>query len=247
MDGINQHAAPLIEILAEPLREHAERLVRTTWHALGVDGYDLAQDAWIRVLQYLASPEGEGIVTVQHFQNLLWLILRQRFLDAVDRARGRDETELDAPQGPFGEAMVEQVAQRQRRPGEGILWLEAGHRAELVYALFQDEEAFIALCRGKPSRRLKQYRACVLMALAECYQWEVGEGDVEGACALFSRYVALLGVPQADWEAVQQVACRPGVERSAVLAVVNARCGTQLRGNAILSVLRYELNQLAGG
>lgn len=198
------------------------------------------------MLQYLASPEGEGIVTLQHFQNLLWLILRQRFLDALDRSRCRGDEELDAPYGPFAEPLGDQLPSRKGGVGDGILWLEGGHRAELVALLFQDERAFLEACRGRPTRRLRQYRACVLMALAECYQWEVGEGDVEGARALFARYVQLLGVPLVDWEAVQAVACRPGSGREALLSVVNARCGTRLRGSAVLSVLRYELNQLAG-
>lgn len=231
----------LIELVGSSLKDYGDRLVRSTGRSLGVEGADLAQEAWARALRYLLSPEGESVCTDEHLIRLLWRIVHQRFLDSLERARGRGEWELDAPLAELGPGCTWADRVHDSRGPASLLWLEGGKRAELIKALFEGDAAFEEACVGKPRRRARQYRACVLFALAEFYQLE------EVPCALFERYVSLFGIHTQDWEALRCVVEKPSATEEQLFAIVNERCGTRIKNRMFLSVLRYELNLLAGG
>ena len=149
--AIDRAAAPYIAQLRLPLAAYADRLVRSSWRPLGLEGDDLVQEAWLRALRYLTEPGGEAIQTGEHLRRLLLRMIKQRFLDMLNRAEGRDEQDYD-------EAQTEQ-AEGSADIGEGLLWLEAGSRQTLIGALFASEEEFRAACRQKPKRRTRHYRA----------------------------------------------------------------------------------------
>lgn len=234
--AIDRAAAPYIAQLRLPLAAYADRLVRSSWRPLGLEGDDLVQEAWLRTLRYLTEPGGEAIQTGEHLRRLLLRMIKQRFLDMLNRAEGRDDQD-------YGEAQLEQAG-GSSDIGEGLLWLEAGTRQTLIGALFAGEEEFRAACRQKPKRRTRHYQGYVLYTLARFYQSEVlSESQAE---ALFARYVALLGIQAADWAALETVAARPGAGEAELMQAVNALCGTSLTDRGTLSVLRYELGLLAG-
>ncbi|MBB6051478.1 hypothetical protein [Armatimonas rosea] len=234
--SIDRAVAPLIEALWQPLVDQARRMVRSSWRPLGLEGEDLVQEAWLRALTYLTEPAGEGIQTQEHLQRLLLRMVRQRFLDSVDRAEGRDDQEYD-------EGKAEAQA-GQEELGEGLLWLEEGPRQQLLGALFESEEAFQAACARKPKRRRRHYQAYVLFLLATYYRTEV-LASAETA-AIFQRYVSLLGVASEDWRVLEQAAALPESGDSELFAAVNTVCGTTLAERGALYVFRYELGQLAG-
>ncbi len=234
--AIDRAAAPHIALLRLPLAAYADRLVRSSWRPLGVEGDDLVQEAWLRALRYLTEPGGEAIQTQEHLRRLLLRMIKQRFLDMLDRAEGRDEQVYD-------EMQTEQVG-GDSDIGEGVLWLEAGARQTLIGALFAGEEEFRAACRQKPKRRTRHYQGYVLFTLARFYQSEVLSGN--GVEALFVRYVTLLGVEPNDWMVLEIVASQPGAGEAELMQAVNALCGISLTDRGTLSVLRYELGLLAG-
>ena len=213
----------------------ARRLVRSSWRPLGIEGEDLVQDAWIRALAYLTEPAGEALQTQEHLLRLLLRMVRQRFLDTLDRAQGRDEQDYD-------EGKVESLGGASEL-GEGLLWLEAGARQKLIGALFVSEDAFRAACVGKPKRRARQYQSYVLFTLADFYRREV-LADQETA-QLFERYISLLGVPFEDWQRVERVVTQPDTGDAELFTVVNTLCGTALAERKTLYVLRHELGDLA--
>jgi DNA-directed RNA polymerase specialized sigma24 family protein len=235
--AIDRAAAPLISLLWSPLVSQARRLVHSSWRPLGLEGEDLVQDAWLRVLTYLVEPAGESVRTGEHLQRLLSRMIRQRFLDAVDRAEGRDDQD-------FEEEKAEQLAEPSASASAGLDWLEDGPRQQLMGALFESEEAFLSACTRKPRRRRRHYQAYVLFTLASFYQSE-GVASPETA-ALFGRYIVLLGVAAKDWEALEHVAAAPGAGDAQLFEAVNGLCGTTLTGRADLYGLRYELGQLVG-
>ena len=232
--AIDRATAPLIQALWEPLMDHARRLVRSSWRPLGLEGEDLVQDAWIRVLAYLIEPPGESVQTEQHLLRLLLRMIKQRFLDTVNRAEGRDEQD-------FVEGEAEQL-RGASEPGEGLFWIEEGQRQKLIGALFAGESAFRAVCAGKPKRRARQYQSYVLFTLAEFYRREV-LSDAESA-ALFARYITLLGVAPEDWTQVERVVATPESGEAELFEVVNALCGTALAERKALYILRHELGEL---
>lgn len=234
--AIDRAAAPYIAQLRLPLAAYADRLVRSSWRPLGLEGDDLVQEAWLRALRYLTEPGGEAIQTGEHLRRLLLRMIKQRFLDMLNRAEGRGDQD-------YGEAQMEQAG-GSTDIGEGLLWLEAGSRQTLIGALFAGEEEFRAACRQKPKRRTRHYQGYVLYTLARFYQSEVLSGsEVE---TLFARYVTLLGVAPTDWAALETVVSQPGAGESEVMQAVNTLCGTSLTNRETLSVLRYELGLLAG-
>ena len=234
--AIDRAAAPYIAALRVPLVSYADRLIRSSWRPLGLEGDDLVQDAWLRALRYLIEPAGEGIQTLEHLRRLLMRMVKQRFLDTLDRAEGRDEK-------GYEEAQAEQVAEGESDLGEGLLWLEAGQRQKLIGALFAGEEAFKAACSRKPKRRARHYQGYVLFTLAQFYQNEVLSD--RAAASLFERYIALLGVSESDWETLEAVAARPGAGEAELMSAVSTLCETNMASRSTLSVLRYELGLLA--
>jgi hypothetical protein len=243
-------AAPLIERLYEPLLEHCERLLRTANRPLGVEGVDLAQDAWVRLLRHLAGPNGEQIRGEEHLVRLLYRIVRSRFLDLLDRASIRNEVDFDAPVRSASQWTVGEHVMGLQRTQEGLFLERDGVYLPLIEALFESDDAFRARCRRVPRRLAKHYRALVLFQLAETFRCEVAldsGGCLAGAFVdRFRRYVELLGISSADWAAVERVACVVRSDDAALFQIVNERCQTRLNGRPIISVLRYELNQLAG-
>lgn len=235
--AIDQAAAPYITSLREPLVAYADRLIRSSWRPLGLEGEDLLQDAWLRALRYLTEPAGEVIETFEHLRRLLMRMIKQRFLDTLDRAEGRDEK-------GYEEAQAEQVAEGESDLGEGLLWLEAGQRQKLIGALFAGEETFKAACSRKPKRRARHYQGYVLFTLAQFYQNEVLSD--RAAAELFERYIALLGVSTSDWATLEAVAEQQGAGEAELMSAVSTLCETNLADRATLSVLRYELGLLAG-
>lgn len=228
---------PLLQALSNVLLGQARRLVSSSWRPLGLEGEDLVQDAWVRALRYLLEPAGEAVQTYDHLRRLLSRMIKQRFLDAIDRAEGRGEEELE-------DQTVETVADGNNDLGEGVLWLEDGKRQAVIGALFESDAAFLAACGQKPRRRRRHYQAYVLFVLARFYRDEVL--SQRAAAELFARYVSLLGVASEDWEALEQVVAGPGTSESELFTAVNALCGTTLTDRGTLYSLRYELGQLAG-
>jgi DNA-directed RNA polymerase specialized sigma24 family protein len=235
-DAIDQAAAPYIAALRSPLAAYADRLVRSAWRSLGLEGDDLVQEAWIRALTYLTEPAGESIQTGEHLRRLLLRMIKQRFLDILDREEGRDEQGYD-------EAKAEEITGTVDL-AEGLLWLEGGARQELIGALFAGEEAFRRVCPQKPKRRARHYQGYVLYTLARFYQSEVL--STSEAAALFERYIVLLGVSPDDWKVLESIASQPEAGEAELLQAVNGLCGTNLTDRGTLSVLRYELGLLAG-
>lgn len=243
---VREAAEPLIERLYAPLLDYCDRLVRSGRRPIGVEGDDLAQEAWATALRRLASEESEGVRDEFHFERLLRRIAKSRFLDCLDRQTRRNEAELDSPPvGSVDESDGWYDELKASETAEGDLFFGGeGTLLPLVEALFAGDDVFRYACRRTPRRRPKYYRALVLVSLGDYARNEIGaaQGD---AAELLRRYVALLGIAAEDWAAVEAAAY--GQENgAALLAAVNARCGTAIADRAVLSVLRYELYRLAG-
>ena len=236
--SVNIAAAPLIERYFQELLHFADRLARASRRRLVLDGADLALDAWHTILQRLASEAGEVLTNEAYFRNLLYRIVRTRFLDTIEKEQNRDEVELDADES-VNEALLE------KEGAEGDLFFgDRGRFLPIIAALFQGEDVLKETVRRLPRRRLKYYRALVLVHLGEFFRREVSSSYGEQA-RLFRRYVELLEIPRALWEPVEDQALHSeGLED--LLKTANQLCDTNIKDRAMLSVLRYELNQLTG-
>lgn len=233
-------AAPLLARCFDPLLKRCDRLVAGAGRPLGIDGADLALDAWAAALRRLAG-DGPPIRDPDHLLRLLYRIARNRFLDALHRRRRHPLIELDAPSlnamdtggGPtLGECLVA----RERAEGDLFLGADTPLLA-LVAALFESDDAFRQAARRPVRRATRHYRALVLFHLGELLRAEACDDGI----ALVRRYALLLGVPPDLWHPLEAAARTPD---SDLIAAVNRLCGSAIPDRATLSVLRYELGRL---
>ena len=249
--SLDAAAAPFIARYFEELLRTCDRLVEGSKRKLGLAGGDLAVDAWMAVQKRLADDTAGAIVDEEHFRKLLYRIAKTRFLDALEKETNRDEVELDGAyavregdlsrggMGNFGDQL-----QAQDRAEGNLLFGERGRFLPLVEAAFQGDEALRALASQPPRRRAKQFQALVLFLLAEHFRNEIGTTYGELAI-LFRECLGLLSIPQETWEPVENIALDESAGDVELFAIVNRVCETNLKDRATLSVLRYELTQLA--
>jgi hypothetical protein len=265
----DQSADLLIERCYQPLLRYCESLVRSS-SALRdrVEGADIAQDAWTKVLRYLRGDQGERIHDDEHFFRLLRSAARTRFLDLLSSQRASTRTleivELDAPELSAGGERLSGT-RGDRVPGNAIVpdvlqFGADGRYQTMIELLFGDEAGFRRSSRKPIRRRLPQYRAYVLYQLGLHFLREAFDPEDPSDCRdpgvarLMRRFVDLLGVPAGWWSAVEEE-IESAVERRAteetvhatLLNVVNGLCGAALQSGNPLAVLRYELNGYVNG
>ena len=227
-------STPLVQRCLKLTVIRCERLVASVGGGLGVEGADIALEAWERVLRRLAS--GSLVVADEHhFERLLMRAVRNCFIDHLDR---NNRFPL-SPRSRSGEPPmpdVENCAARETAVGDLLLGANS-ERLRWVERLFLWDDAQWAR-RGplRLRRSPRQYRALVLFHLADMVRAE----ESERGAALVDRYAQLLAVAPEVWEPVVTVARRPAVTDADVLAVVNEVCRTSILDRSVLSVLRYE-------
>lgn len=227
-------AAPLVRRCLGITVSRCERLVASAGGNLGVEGADIAMEAWERVLRKLAA--GSLVVTDEsHFERLLMRVAKHCFLDHLSRKRRYPLPTPVADPGQAGLGKTEPVAPES---AEGDLLLGAGcERLRWVERLFSWDDDQWASLDPRPLRRApRAYRALVLFHLGEMAR---AEGDGPGA-SLVHRHAQLLGVCDKIWEPVSRAAAEPGGDENTLLAAVNRVCQTSIPDRAALSVLRYE-------
>jgi hypothetical protein len=250
--AVDKAAAPLIARYSGRLLHLCRKLTRGAPHA-ALEAEDLALLAWQKVLRYLAGPCGDHVKDDLHCGRLLMTAARSCLLDALGQCARENVIELDRPLGEEGfsptraELLADPraTAEAQLLPGDSVY-------LKLVEALFTDEECFNRTYRQHNQRRPRNYQALVLYQIGEHWRDEVGQTLVEDPrrAALLRHYVALLGIPAALWACVEKAAMAPEPEpqsshAAGLLAAVNAVCGTNLRDQATLKVLRHEMNKFA--
>ncbi|MBC8103791.1 MAG: hypothetical protein H7Z41_14545 [Cytophagales bacterium] len=186
------------------------------------------------------------------------------------------ELDAPANQGAYGESGERSLIETLAAPlvtgpvggaaSPAGLFFQDERYAPLIEQLFTDEAGFHRAYRRKHQRRPRQYQAFVLYQFGLFFRDEAatpsggaGEGAVEMG-HLIERYAALLGIPKDTWQAVSEAALASAALGPAptdtvsdatldepLLAVVNERCGTNIRAANMLAVLRYEMNQFVEG
>jgi hypothetical protein len=189
-------------------------------------------------------------VDEQHFRQLLFRSVRTRFLDAIEKEQKRNDIELDAAYAireagneASGEPLSESLPGGAQAEGD-LFFGDGGRFLPLVTALFQGDDALRATAVQKPRRRARHYQAMAVVHLGEFFRREIGTSYGEQA-QLFRRYIDLLEIPRTLWDPVEDEALN-GEGLEGLLGIVNRLCETNIKDRATLSVLRYELNQLAG-
>jgi len=251
---------PLVDGARDALLRYCNWLARQSALRGYAEAEDLAQDAWNKMMVYLAGPNGERVRDDAHFARLLNRAAFSRFLDLLPRAnRETAASEADALEGrtsAWG-------ATGARTPESEVITLSDEGLCDLIALLFADEEAFQRINRRrKNARHPRQYQAFVLYGLGERYRSETGaenEATEEGsqlAAWLLDKFADGLGVPLALWEAVRTAAALPphtgpsgdnggnDALEAGLAGTVNGLCGTNVRDRKTLAVYRYELNQL---
>lgn len=249
---LDNAAAPLIDLYWERLLRHCDKLARAVPEA-GLEGEDLAIDAWKKTLRYLATPAGDRVNEGAHFGGLLWRTARTLFLDALEYHALHRMYRLEDPIAPGVSGTTLKDTQLDTRPTAEDLLLPSDSRyLRLVEQLFADEKQFARRYRQQHQRQPRNYKALVLYQLGLHWREVVGETRIEDRekAEWFRHYAALLGIPQADWERIEAAAMTAADARSDgclphLLAVANAICGTRLPGRGMLAVLRHEMNQFA--
>jgi DNA-directed RNA polymerase specialized sigma24 family protein len=253
--AIDQAAAPIIEALHQDLCAFGNRLVRGTPRALGIDGDDLIQEAWVRVLKYLTTPSGLRVTTLEDLTKLLYRTAKNLFLDRLDSAATRGELELDAPtlsrstesaSSSFADYLPSPKSESEL--GQGLFFAMDSAFLLLVTKIFSGDGVLREYCSEKPRRRAKHYQACILFAVAEHYKNEIiADGDRvtdREVLRLFDRQVALLGISEPDWAAVSEIAGQKDVTDETLLSTINQRLDTAIKGRDALNTLRHELRIL---
>jgi len=232
-------AAPVIERCFPVIVRRCERLVAGTRSSMGLDGADIALEAWEQVLRRVADGRTE-LVDETHLLRLLLRTAKCRFLDHLAKARLRGTASLDLLEQVAG-TVREHAAPPVRDLGNPLLGADT-EMLRQVEALFRTDEAAFRETRPPVLRRsLHQYRGLVLFHLGEM---ALGEGCAEGI-AMVGRYADLLAVPTETWGIVADAVGDPGADEAALFAAVNRACGTRFVDRRILSVLRYELYRAA--
>ncbi len=241
---VDAAAAPLIARHFTDLLRFADRLAQSSRRRLVLEGADLAADAWLTALRRLTDESGEKLTDENHFRQLLFRIVRTRFLDALEREQVRDDIELDTAYAvrESGEsALGESLLADERAEGD-LFFGDSGRFLPLVSAVFQSEDTFKARVSKPPRRRARHYQALILFHLGEFFRREIGSGYGEQA-TLFRSYVELLEIPRETWNEVEDAALCDESEET-LMTTVNRLCETNIKDRNMLSVLRYELNQL---
>jgi len=236
VDESGRLAAAIVERCFPVVVRRCEHLVAGCRASLGLDGADIALEAWEQVLRRVADGRTE-LTDETHLLRLLLRTAKCRFLDHLAKARFRTTTPLD---------LVENSAATVRDGGRGadaeILLGADNELLRWVERLFRWDEARFRRERPPILRRgLHQYRGLVLFHLGEM---ALNEDSAEGR-ALVARYARLLAVPDAWWELIARAVAVPGADDSALLGAVNSVCGTTFSDRRILTVLRYELHRAA--
>ena len=82
--------------MSRALLPYADRLVKHSDIRGKIDGSDLIQDAWLKVMRYLAGPSGDRVEDDLHLLRLLRVAMRSRLLDLVEKhSAGSGEVSLD--------------------------------------------------------------------------------------------------------------------------------------------------------
>ncbi len=253
-------ARPLVELAYNPLLRYCDRLAQQPGLRGYIEGADLAQDAWVKVIAHLRGANGERIRDDSHFVAMLNRAAVSRLLDLLPRAR----REVIAPDADAMEGRAAAYGVRaSRTPEQETVLLRDEARLDLIASLFEDEAAFRRVNQQrKNARHPRQYQALVLYELGEHYQCETETKDeaaqenygVAIAALFMDKWVSALGVPIALWEPVRAVAALPpdrNVEPTGgdtldarLAAAVNVVCQTNVRDRKTLAVYRYEINQL---
>jgi len=226
-------AAPLVEYCLGRTVRRCERLVGSVSGTLGVDGEDIALEAWERVLRRIAS--GSLAVSDEaHFERLLMRVARNCFIDHLERNR-RFPLTVSLPTTQVQDSSAGMTI---RNTAETDLLLGANsEHLRWVERLFRWPDHRWALIEPRPLRRApRAYRALVLFHLGEM----VRSDDSESRLGLVHRFARLLEVPDDLWQPICDAASAPASDDTALLAAVNDVCGTQIADRATLSVLRYE-------
>jgi DNA-directed RNA polymerase specialized sigma24 family protein len=184
-----------------------------------IDGADLAQEAWARVLRYLRGANGDRITDDLHLARFLRCAARNCLYDLLGSApivAEANSVALDAPEssgGPDGggngngtERRVERIPAPASLP-DILRFAGSGAYSSLIEALFTDEAAFRRSIHEAGARRHpRQYRALVLYQLG-LFLWQETRGAppeaVRETGRLLRHFVQALGVPVAWWEAVE--------------------------------------------
>lgn len=250
-DGMGALPPFWIDTINRTLLAYGNRLARNAG-LRGVEGGDLVQDAWLKVMSYLAGPNGDRVQDDAHLLRLLRVALKSRLLDLLEKPGERSSTVIGRGvniEGGMAAGMPDLLRESASE----------GRYQRLIEALFAGEEAFREVCRHPPRRRARQYRAFVLCLAGAFLRNETcGGGEhnpVVATVALVRAYMLSVGVPLKIWAPVEAASlAEPSVESvgqseedasdEAILEVVNRVCGTNLRNRATLAVLRYEFNQL---
>ncbi len=261
--ALDDAAAALLEAFEDTLLGTCRRLTTAaSWS--GIDADDLAQEAWLKTLRYLAGERGDRVEDAEHFGRLLMKAAKTQFLDMLAQRSGKMPVELDAPIGGSsggGEDSASTTRRADLLADKGasaaeLLLPKDSQYLLLVEELFVNEAQFRLIYRRKDSRHPRNYKALVLYQIGMHWREEVGVGAVaqDPQMADYIRnWVALLGVPSDAWEEIEQAAKAPGPpadENSTgvcpvLLEAVNRVCGTHLKDRRILAVLRHEMNQFA--
>jgi DNA-directed RNA polymerase specialized sigma24 family protein len=273
-NALNARALDALAVrMSRALLPYADGLVRHSELRGKVDGTDLVQDAWLKVMRYLAGPSGDRVQDDTHLLRLIRVAVKSRLLDLL--AKPGETQPLDGPsnggrdsEGDNGESRWERIPDpddeegAKKDLGEAIRWgIGDGQYLRLIEALFTSEAEFRRVCQKPPRRKARHYQAYVLCQLEVYLRSETQGGSdndaavsaVQEAAALMREYVVTLGVPPAWWQAVEDAGgatIDSGSEeegpRPEVIAAVNQVCGTNLKDKGTLAVLRYEFNQLLG-
>ena len=264
--AINAAARPLMDRHYDLLLRFCESLVRQSpLLPSRVEGSDIAQDAWLKMLRYLGGESGDRVHSEEHFHALLRSAAHTRFLDLLDARKAHggmgNALELDAPEWAGTDSAG--VTRQDRIVSPGVVpdilrFANDNRAADLVEQLFCDEAAFRRASRQPIRRRLNHYRALVLYDLglylhAEAFDRDdaATSGDVTTRVYL-RRLIHAVGVPSVLWNAVdsalfaEQIPA-PGDVESILIAVVNRVCGAGIKTGNLLSVLRYELRSVLTG
>ncbi len=233
-------AAPLVAHCLGRTVRRCERLVGSVCGNLGVDGEDIAMEAWERVLRRIAT--GSLVVTDElHFERLLMRVARHCFLDHLERNR-RFPLPIPLPTTQIHDSPT---AMGVRNSAEADLLLGANsEHLRWVERLFRWPDHRWALIEPRPLRRAPRvYRALVLFHLGEMVRGDTSETQ----SGLVRRFARLLDIPDQLWEPIYDTAVAPGTDETTLLAAVNDVCGTQIADRATLSVLRYEFARAVEG
>lgn len=260
---------PLLDRFVQPLLIWCQDLTAGLPDVPGrahLEGADLAQEAWVRVLRYLNGPKGNRVRNDSHLARLLRCTARNYLYDVLGSAPMLAESSaisLDAPGsvGGIGQSTEPRQGARLLAPEETpdiLRFAGSGPQGDLIDALFTNEAAFrqagqVAGVRRHP----RQFRAYVLYELG-VFLWREIEGAptdaAEEVAGLLREFTAATGVPAGWWDTVEAVVMNhvsaDDTDRNdaiilLLLATVNQLCGASVKAGNALSVLRHDLNQCA--